>query len=363
MSPLPEFEPLTPLTPGHTAAALSAARAASALAAAETTHAAAQAAVDQARLELSATLADQEAATSRVTEVSRLAAAAATRAELSSRTLAALVRSMLQGGSDTTALDAVLDSHGATDLFTRLGLVDRLATLTGNLNEISQLVERYERRALSLQAEFIAAQDAAASVPLAAKQTAVTTAETALHQATEALATASQAAEAELANSAVAAERSARASSELAGLRGTRLSIQGWAIPAVGTINDTFGPRPELPLPGTQPFHAGTDLGAACGTPVYAASAGDVVQTGQLGSYGNWILIDHGDGVATGYAHLLDGATVVNPGDAVIAGQVIGGVGSTGLSTGCHLHIEVRIDGTAVDAQSFFAARGITLGG
>jgi len=140
------------------------------------------------------------------------------------------------------------------------------------------------------------------------------------------------------------------------------LSNQGWATPAVGIINDGFGPRPDRPLPGVNAFHAGTDLGTACGSPVYAASAGVVIQTGWLGTYGNWVLIDHGDGVNTGYAHLRDGTTLVNTGDTVTAGQVIAGVGSTGASTGCHLHIEVRIDGTAVNAQPFFAQHGIELG-
>lgn len=360
---MPEFAPLAPLSLEQSAPSLSAARAASALAAAETTHTAAQSAYDTARLELSAALADHDAAITRVDEVGTLADAAAERADLSSRTLAALVRAMLQRGSGTTALDAVLGSQDATDLLTRLGIVDRLTTLTGNLNKLREQVERDEARSASLRAGFIAAQNTAAAVPVAAKQAGVAAAETALDQATSALATVSQAAEAELADSARAAtDRSARATSQLAGLIGARLSNQGWATPTVGAISDTFGPRPELPLPGAQPFHAGTDLSTTCGSPVYAASAGTVVQTGLLGSYGNWILIDHGAGVATGYAHILDGATLVNPGDAVIAGQVIASVGSTGLSTGCHLHIEVRIDGTAVNAQSFFAAQGITLG-
>lgn len=326
-------------------------------------HAGAQSAYDTARLELVATLADHDAATTRVDEVRVLAEAALQRAEVSSRTLASLVRAMVQHGSDTAAMDAVLGSQGATDLLARMGIVDRLATLTGNLGDIREQVEIDENRSNSLQSQYTAAQDAVASIPLADKQAAFAAAETDLDQATAALAAATAAAQIALADSAQAsASRSARAASQLAGLLGARLSGQGWATPAVGIINDGFGPRPDLPLPGVQPFHSGTDLGAACGSPVYAASAGVVVQTGVLGTYGNWILIDHGDGVSTGYAHIRDGATLVSPGDAVTAGQVIAGVGSTGASTGCHLHIEVRVDGTAVDAQPFFAAHGIDLG-
>ena len=93
-----------------------------------------------------------------------------------------------------------------------------------------------------------------------------------------------------------------------------------------------------------------------------AATSGVVVEARANGSYGNWILLDHGAGVSTGYAHLIDGGILVAPGATVTAGQLIGMVGSTGASTGCHLHFEVRLDGVAVDARPFMAARGITIG-
>ncbi|MET0725601.1 MAG: M23 family metallopeptidase, partial [Leifsonia sp.] len=70
----------------------------------------------------------------------------------------------------------------------------------------------------------------------------------------------------------------------------------------------------------------------------------------------------HGSGVETAYAHLASGGTVVTVGEHVTAGQPIGLVGSTGASTGCHLHIEVRLDGVRTDPLPFFAARGIVLG-
>lgn len=340
-----------------------AARAASALAAAKTTHATAQTAYDTARLELAATSADHEAAMRRVEEVGTLAEAAMRRVEVSRRTWAALVRAMVRHGSDTAVLDAVLGSQGGTDLLARLGVVDRLATLTANMSQIREQVELDEQRSRSLQAAYAGAQDAADSFPLADRQAKLAAAGTQLDRATAALAAVAQTAQTALAGSAPAAsDRPAQAPSEPAGLLDARLSGQGWASPAVGPVSDVFGPRPDLPLPGVLPFHSGTDLAAACGAPVYAASAGVVMQTGPLGTYGNWILIDHGNGVSTGYAHLRDGTTLVSPGDAVSAGQVLAGVGSTGASTGCHLHIEVRVGGTAVDAQPFFAAHGIDLG-
>lgn len=81
---------------------------------------------------------------------------------------------------------------------------------------------------------------------------------------------------------------------------------------------------------------------------------------GYLGSYGNWILIDHGNGVQTGYAH--NSVLHVSVGQSVAAGEVISDVGSTGASSGCHLHFEVRVDGARIDPQPFMSARGVTLG-
>ncbi|WP_166787940.1 M23 family metallopeptidase [Cryobacterium adonitolivorans] len=342
---------------------LGAARAAFALAAAESARASAQSAYDAARLDLAATMADEAAALTRLEEVRVLADAAALRADVSTRTLAALVRTMVQHGSGTATLDALLGEQGSAGLLSRLGTVERISMLTGNMSEIRTLVDRDTQRAATLKADLATAEAAALSFPLAEKQDALATAEVSLSQATAAFASASGNAEAALATSArPSVDRATRAASQLAGILGARLSTQGWATPAVGSVNDGFGPRPDLPLPGVLPFHSGTDLAAACGSPVYAASAGVVAQTGLLGSYGNWVLIDHGDGVTTGYAHIADDATLVVAGQSVTAGQVIAGVGSTGASTGCHLHVEVRIDGTALDPQPFFADRGIDLG-
>jgi len=345
------------------APSLDAARAASALAAAESARASAQATYDAARLDLAATMADETAALTRLEEVRVLADAAARRAEVSTRTLAALVRTVVQQGGGTATLDALLSDQGSADLLSRLGAVDRISMLTGNMSEIRALVDRDTQRAAALQADFATAQAAALAFPLTEKQAALAVAEQSLSQATTAFSTANRNAQAALATSAEAsAGRANQATSHLAGTLAARLSLAGWATPAVGSLTDGFGPRPELPLPGVLPFHSGTDLAAGCGSPVYAASAGVVAQTGQFGTYGNWVLIDHGDGVTTGYAHIADGATLVVTGQTVTAGEVIASVGSTGASTGCHLHLEVRIDGTALDPQPFFADRGISLG-
>nr|WP_277348415.1 M23 family metallopeptidase [Planctomonas sp. JC2975] len=140
-----------------------------------------------------------------------------------------------------------------------------------------------------------------------------------------------------------------------------RLSSGSWVDPVKGPITDVFGPRPSQPA-GSPVFHPGVDIGAACMTVIVAAADGTVSFAGPYSGYGNFILIDHGDGVQTAYGHISDGTIMVTPGQQVTAGQPIARVGSTGESTGCHLHIEVRIDGTAIDPMPFFADRGVTLG-
>lgn len=98
-------------------------------------------------------------------------------------------------------------------------------------------------------------------------------------------------------------------------------------------------------------LHAGIDIAAPEGTPVAAAADGKVIFTGWAGGYGNLVLIAHGDGIVTAYAHLA--SIAVGQGAGVARGSVIGTVGSTGHSTGPHLHFEVRVDGTPVDPIAY----------
>ena len=110
--------------------------------------------------------------------------------------------------------------------------------------------------------------------------------------------------------------------------------------------------------PITSPFgwrwgrmHEGIDLGAAYGTPIAAAGAGMVIYAGWLGGYGNLTVIDHGGGLSTAYGH--QSSIGVSVGQQVAQGQIIGNVGSTGHSTGPHLHFEVRVNGQAVDPLGY----------
>jgi murein DD-endopeptidase MepM/ murein hydrolase activator NlpD len=116
--------------------------------------------------------------------------------------------------------------------------------------------------------------------------------------------------------------------------------------PVAEVESSGFGWRSD-PIRHNQRFHGGTDFRADPGTPVLAAGDGAVIFAGRLGGYGNVVFIDHGGGVVTRYAHLRKIETHKDA--QVSAGDCIGQVGSTGRTTGPHLHFEVRVDGRAVD--------------
>jgi murein DD-endopeptidase MepM/ murein hydrolase activator NlpD len=116
------------------------------------------------------------------------------------------------------------------------------------------------------------------------------------------------------------------------------------------TLTSNFGFRYD-PFNGGSASHTGLDMAGPHGEPIYAAAQGRVVRAERFAGYGNCIDIDHGHGIITRYAHLS--SIDVEVGDRVSMGQKIGGMGSTGRSTGTHLHYEVRIDGRPVNPRPF----------
>jgi murein DD-endopeptidase MepM/ murein hydrolase activator NlpD len=123
--------------------------------------------------------------------------------------------------------------------------------------------------------------------------------------------------------------------------------IGGFGQPIPGAaLTSPFGLRND-PLSNGAGFHPGVDFGAGSGTPIHAAAAGVVVTAGDCGGYGNCVVIDHGGSLATVYGHQSE--LLVQVGEHVDEGQVIGLVGSTGASTGPHLHFEVRLHGLPID--------------
>ncbi|HEY0249269.1 MAG TPA: M23 family metallopeptidase [Gryllotalpicola sp.] len=153
-----------------------------------------------------------------------------------------------------------------------------------------------------------------------------------------------------------AAEKAAREAAARAG----QVGAQGWAVPVSGWISAGFGPRPA-PCAGCTTWHEGVDIAAAGGTPIHAAHAGTVTYVGWYGGYGNFILIDDGDGMSTAYGHIIPGGFAVSAGQHVTAGQVIAHVGSTGHSTGYHLHFEVRQNGIQINPIDWMAQHGASL--
>jgi murein DD-endopeptidase MepM/ murein hydrolase activator NlpD len=121
-------------------------------------------------------------------------------------------------------------------------------------------------------------------------------------------------------------------------------SASGFVWPVSGPVVSPFGMRWGR-------MHEGIDISAGTGTPVAAAAAGTVISVGYMGGYGNLVVIDHGGGLATAYAHLSGYA--VGSGQSVSQGQVVGYVGCTGHCYGPHLHFEVRVNGAAVDPLGY----------
>jgi murein DD-endopeptidase MepM/ murein hydrolase activator NlpD len=120
-------------------------------------------------------------------------------------------------------------------------------------------------------------------------------------------------------------------------------SSSGFIWPVSGPVTSGFGWRWGR-------MHEGIDIGAACGTPIRAAASGTIVYAGWMDGYGNIVIIDHGGGMGTAYAHQ---SAIYVGGGSVSQGQTIGAVGSTGHSTGCHLHFEVRVNGIPVDPLGY----------
>lgn len=255
---------------------------------------------------------------------------------------------------------------------------DRLLGGLGVAGQLTAQVSKIKDKALQDRNTAQAQSDAAAEAKVILEELKLE-AEAAFKEAQEAATAAAAALEAARAAKAeadaklavLAANRAATEEDYMAGivarygsgasLGAGEISLSGWANPVSGWISDNFGWRIH-PLSGGWIFHAGTDLAAGCGQTIYAAAEGVVSYAGPNGGYGNFVLIDHGGGIQTAYGHIQWDGILVGIGQGVAPGQPIAYVGTTGNSTGCHLHLEVREWGTAIDPASFFSNQGITLG-
>ena len=268
-------------------------------------------------------------------------------------------------------LDVVIGSKDFSDFANRLEVLKRIIDSDITLiNEIkkeradieahkqkleadrAKLVE-LEKAALAKQAE-IEQKKAERNVVLKKAQNDRATAMQAIEELNASSAQVSAMLKERQAARAAAAAAAAAAASQSSGGQGASDNwVQGtgqlgW--PVSGEITSPYGYRVH-PIWGTTIYHSGIDIGVDEGTPVHAADGGVVVWSGWMGGYGYAVVIDHGNGLSTLYGH--NSELAVDEGQSVAKGQVISYAGSTGNSTGPHVHFEVRVNGDPVDPMGY----------
>jgi murein DD-endopeptidase MepM/ murein hydrolase activator NlpD/uncharacterized small protein (DUF1192 family) len=348
----------------------------------------------------------------RASDLQTQADASKTQADAATRQAGQLAAQLYRtGGTDLSVnlfIDGQESGEGADELLSKLGSMSKLVERSTDVYDQAQTanntaqslgdqaaIAQAERETLRIAAEaaMVAAQQAAdaAAGALAESEAKSVELEAQLQFMQDAEATtaaayqagvierariaAEEAERARQAAAAAAAAAAASASSSYssggaatgtagAGLPGGRIGNQGWAVPGGGRITAGYGPRAVLCGGGacSGGYHYGTDIGTGCSAPIYAAATGTVVYAGRYGTYGNFVLISHGNGVETGYAHIRDGGIFVSVGQRVDVGQNIASSGTTGASTGCHLHFEVRTGGNRINAVPFMSDRGAPIG-
>jgi murein DD-endopeptidase MepM/ murein hydrolase activator NlpD len=266
-------------------------------------------------------------------------------------------------GSGLLTMDSLLESRTPNDLVDRLNYLDKSAesqhaTLEGYL--AARLTARDAANQAQAAQRTVDAAARTARDALASAQAAQAAAEQDQAQVTalisqqhQAMATANAARDATLAEYRALQQESDRIAAQLRAMSGGRASglhAGHFITPVHGAWKSSdFGMRYD-PYYRVWQLHAGVDLAAPGGTPIYAAADGRVVQAGWAGGYGNYTCIYHGmyqgRGLSTCYGH--QSAMLVRDGQTVHQGDVIGRVGTTGASTGDHLHFEVRVNGTPV---------------
>lgn len=319
-------------------------------------------------------------------------------ADENSRQAGQVATQLYRSGGDQAALEVFLSgsSEGADDLLSRLGSMDQLLEYSSTVAEKASAARdsaqslsdqataaRNERDRLQKVAEekMIQAQQAsdAAQAALDEKQNNLTTLQAqlaALKDTTAATVAAYKVGErkrkeAEARRRKAEAERRRKEEEERrrreaeaaknnagGGGGGGGGGSGAWRRPHGGRISSGYGARPPRFENGVwrSTFHRGLDFANGCGAAIYAAHSGVVDAAFYNGGYGNYIRIQHGGGVATGYGHIARYA--VRSGQHVSAGQVIAYAGNTGASQGCHLHFEVYLNGGTTNPYPFLQARG-----
>ncbi|MET4703676.1 M23 family metallopeptidase [Frigoribacterium sp. UYMn621] len=281
------------------------------------------------------------------------------------------------GGSDLSST-LFFDSKDAKSLLSQLGLASMVKDQSAGIYEKAIQNQNVARaltdqadiatealKALAGEAEKAASAAADAAVTAAAALTDQQAHQVELNAQLAILVTNATQTEADYATGVEVARKAAAAAlaAQLAAApRAGQISSVGWARPAGGHISSPYGYRID-PYNGVYALHAGTDLAAGCNTPIYAAHSGTIVLAGPYGGYGNYIRIqnDGDSSYETAYGHIVNGGILVRIGQHVDVGQNIARVGSTGMSTGCHLHFEIHHNGGTQDPVPFMRSMGVEL--
>lgn len=308
-------------------------------------------------------------------------------ADESARQAGQVAAQLYRNGGDDTALKLFFSGSGANadDLLSRLGtmekfleynqsIYDKAASSRNAAQSLSDQaqVARDERDRLQQIAEqkMEAAQEAAEAAQLALDEQAANLDTMKAQLAALKDATTKTVADYQAGVAAREAEERARREREADadaanggghGGGGGTAGSGGWVRPHGGARSSSYGPRTPMcgPQGCSSSYHYGADLANGCGAAIYAANSGTVNYAGANGGYGNYVRIQHGGGVSTGYAHIKPGGILVRRGQWVSSGQVILYAGGTGRSFGCHLHFEVYINGGYTNPIRFMEDRGV----
>jgi len=296
------------------------------------------------------------------------------------KTLAGRLGAQLyRSGGNDLALNLLIDggSAGSDQLLARLGSMSKLverssqiyADATAAENEAQALqdqaeVARTERERLKKIAEDAYNQAVAAQESLQEKVDANSAHADELKAQLAALNASTNALVADYRKGVevrrqAALERARREAAQ----RGVDVSDAGWTRPGDGYVSDNYGPRQPIwtGYGWSSSFHRGMDLAQSCGSNIYAASGGTVVYAGWNGGLGNYIEINHGGGVHSSYSHIQSGGMKVHYGEEVGPGERIALTGTTGTSTGCHLHFMIFIWGSTTNPRTYLRNHGVSI--